>query len=89
MVRKRGKLVRARRPLFNFFSSLRASSLWHSGGGREKEGELATMSLNFGYLHRKVDAKCWLAKVTLVVTSLSFARVFQCLFTFVLVSASR
>ena len=47
------------------------------------------MSLNFEYLHRKVDAKCWLAKVTLVVTSLSFAHVFQCLFTFVLVSASR
>ena len=35
------------------------------------------MSLNFEYLHRKVDAKCWLAKVTLVVTSLSFARVFN------------
>ena len=31
------------------------------------------MSLNFEYLHRKVDAKCWLAKVTLVVT---FARVY-------------
>ena len=36
MVRKRGKLVRARRPFFNFFSSLRASSLWHSGGGAGK-----------------------------------------------------
>ena len=36
MVRKRGKSVRARRPLFNFFSSLRASSLWHSGGGAGK-----------------------------------------------------
>ena len=36
MVRKRGKSVRARRPLFNFFFSLRASSLWHSGGGAGK-----------------------------------------------------
>ena len=36
MVRKRGKSVRARRPLFNFFSSLRASCLWHSGGGAGK-----------------------------------------------------
>ena len=36
LVRKRGKSVRARRPLFNFFSSLRASSLWHSGSGAGK-----------------------------------------------------
>ena len=25
---------------------------------REKEGELATTSLEFEYLHRKIDAKC-------------------------------
>ena len=57
MVRKRGKSVRARRPLFNFFSSLRARSPWRSGGGAgEKEGGLATTSLKFEYLHRKVGA---------------------------------
>ena len=26
--------------------------------GREKEGEFATSSLEFEYLHQKVDAKC-------------------------------
>ena len=31
--------------------------------GREKEGELATMSLKFEYLHWKVDVKCWLAEI--------------------------
>ena len=36
-----------------------------------------------------VDAKCWLAEMTLVMTSLPLARVFQCLFTFALDSASR
>ena len=33
--------------------SLRTSSLGRSGGRREKEGELATDSLEFKYLHRK------------------------------------
>ena len=37
----------------------------------------------------EIDAKCWLAEMTLVMTSLPFARVFQCLFTFALVSSSR
>ena len=32
--------------------------------GREKEGELSTTSLKIEYL--KVDAKCWLAEMTLV-----------------------
>ena len=36
-----------------------------------------------------VDAKCWLAEMTLEMTSLPLARVFQCLFSFALVSASR
>ena len=33
--------------------SLRASSLGYPGGGAGKEGELATTSLEFEYLHRK------------------------------------
>ena len=54
----------------------------------EKEGELATTSLEFQYLHQKVDEKCWLAKMTLVTTSLSLVCVFQCLFTFSFISTS-
>ena len=39
-------------------SSLRASSLGHSGSvGQEKEGELATTSLEFEYLHWKSRCK--------------------------------
>ena len=57
--------------------------------GWEKEGELATMSLEFDNLHQKVDAKCWLAEMTLVMMSLPLACVFQCLFTVALISASR
>ena len=56
--------------------------------GWEKEGELATTSLEFKYLHQKVDEKCWFAKMTLV-TSLSLACAFQYLFTFAFVSTSR
>ena len=40
--------------------------------GWEKEGELATTSPEFEYLHQKVDEKCWLAKMSLVTTSLSW-----------------
>ena len=47
-------------------NSLRASSLGRFTMGREKEGEPATMFLEFEYLHR-VDVKCWLAKMTLVI----------------------
>ena len=49
--------------------------------GQEKEGELATTSLEFEYLHRKSRYK--------MLTSKDTARVFQRLFTFALVSASR
>ena len=44
--------------------------------GRQKGGEFATSSLEFEHYQ-------------LVMTSLPLARVFQCLFTFALVSASR
>ena len=59
--------------------------------GWEKEGELATTSLEFKYLHQKVDEKCWLAKMTLVTMSLSLVCVFQYLFNteIALVSTSR
>ena len=40
--------------------------------GWEKEGELATTSPEFEYLHQKVDEKCWLAKMSLVTMSLSW-----------------
>ena len=55
--------------------------------GREKEGELATTSLEFEHLHRK--SRCKMAEMALLMTSLPLAHVFQCLFTFALVSASR
>lgn len=47
-------------------NSLQASSLGRFTTGREKDGEPATMFLEFEYLHR-VDVKCWLAKMTLVI----------------------
>ena len=46
--------------------SLRASSLpGHSGGRAGKEGVLATTSLEFKYVHLKVEAKCRLVDMTL------------------------
>ena len=48
------------RTLLWLLFSLRASSLGHSGrraGRREKEGELATMSLECEHLHRKSPCK--------------------------------
>ena len=46
-----------------------AGSLGCSGGGG-KEGEIATMSLEFEYLYwKKVNVKCWLAEMTLVMMS--------------------
>ena len=55
--------------------------------GRKKEGELRTTSLEFEYLHRKSEMQ--IGGEALVMTSLSLAHVFRCLFTFTLVSASR
>ena len=45
--------------------------------GWEKERACATMSLEFEYLHKKVDEKCWLTEMTLVMMSLPLARVFN------------
>ena len=55
--------------------------------GQEKEGELAITSLEFEYLHRKIDAKCWLAEMTLVMMSLPLARAFSCFSMFVYICA--
>ena len=65
-----------------------SGELWR--GGREREGELATTSLEFimNIYIKKVDADCLLAEMTLVMTSLLLARVFQCLFTFALIGGN-
>ena len=58
--------------------------------GRDKKGELATTSLEFEYLHRKSRCEMLIGGDDIIVmTSLLLARVFQYLFTFVLVSALR
>ena len=77
--------------LFYVVVNLRASSPGHSGSraGKGRRACNYCASLEFEYLHRKVDAKCWLAKMTLVMTSLTLARVFQCLSIVAIVSASR
>ena len=66
-------------------SSLRASSPGRSG---KKKESLQLRLWNLNICIEKVDAKCWLAEMTLVMTTLPLARVFQCLFTFALVSGS-
>ena len=57
--------------------------------GQQKEGELATHLWNLNICIKIVKAKCWLVKMTLVMTLLLLAHIFQCLFKFVFVSASR
>ena len=56
--------------------------LWWRG---RKEKELATTSLEYEFLLRKSRCEMLIG----IMTSLPLARVFQCLFTFVLVSTSR
>ena len=60
-----------------------------SGGGAEKGSRTCNHIWNLNICIEKVDAKCWLAEMTLVMTSLPLALVFQCLFIFALVSAWR
>ena len=62
-------------------------ALWRRGGKRKESLQLRLWNLSICI--EKVDAKCWLAEVILVMTSLPLARVFQYLFTFPFVSASR
>ena len=71
---------------FNACNSLRASSPGHSGG-RAGKGRRACTYVS-GICFEKVDAKPWLAEMTLAMKSLPLAHVFQCLFTFALISAS-
>ena len=57
--------------------------------GREKEGELATTSLKFEYLHRKSRCEMLIGGVTSLMTSLPLVSVFPCLPILALVSPSR
>ena len=74
--------------LFRFNNSLRESSLWLWQRGGKRKGSLQLRLWNLNICIKKVNAKCWLAEMTLVMTSLLLAHVFQCFFTFTLVSAS-
>ena len=51
-----------------------------SGGGAEKGRRTCNHIWNLNICIEKVDAKCWLAEMTLVMTSLPLALVFQCLY---------
>ena len=55
--------------------------------GRKKKESLQLPLWNLNICIKKVDAKCWLVKMTFVMTSIPMARAFQRLFTFALVSA--
>ena len=68
-------------------NSLRASSPGALGalGGGKRKGSLQLRLWNLNICIEKVDAKCRLAEMSLVMTSLPLAPVFQCLFTSVLV----
>ena len=71
-------------------SSLRASSLggalWQRGRKRRESLQLRLWNLNICI--KKVNEKCWLAEMTLLMMSLPLTHVFLCSFTFALVSAS-
>ena len=69
----------------HFYPSLRANS---PAAGRKRKENLQLRLWNLNICIEKVDGKCWLAQSSLVMTSLPLVRVFQCSFTFVLVSAS-
>ena len=57
--------------------------------GREKEGELATTSLVFEYLHGKSRCEMLIGGDDINNDVITLGTCFQCLFTFALVSASR
>ena len=70
--------------------SSRKSSLGRSGGGAGKGRRACNYVAQYlSFCIENVDANCWLAEMTLVMTSLPLTRLFQCLFSFALVSASR
>ena len=57
------------------------------GGKRKKSLQLRLYGIWIS-ASKRIDSKCWLADMILVMTSLPLARVSQCLFTFALVFAS-
>ena len=57
--------------------------------GREKEGELATSSPEFEYLHRRSRCKMLIGGDDISNDVITLGTWFQCLLTFALVSASR
>ena len=61
-------------------------ALWWRGGNRKESLQLCFWKLNI--CMQKVDAKCCLAKMTLLMMSLPLARVFQCLFKFALIGGN-
>ena len=63
-----------------------SGALWRRDCKRKERLQLHFRNLNICI--EKVNVKCWLAEMTLVMTSLLLARVFQHLFTFALVSTS-
>ena len=68
--------------LLRLNNSLRASSLWlwlWRRAGKRK-GSLQLRLWNLNICIKKVNAKCWLAEMTLVMMSLPLAHVFQCFF---------
>ena len=76
--------------IFCMTISLRASSPGRSRGGTGKRKESLQLRLwNLNMCIEKADAKGWLVEITLIMTSLPLACIFQFLFTFALVSASR
>ena len=60
--------------------------LWWRGGNRKESLQLCFWNLNICI--EKVDAKCCLAKMTLLMMSLPLACVFQCLFKFALIGGN-
>ena len=76
--------------LFRFNNSLRASSLWLWRPGGKRKGSLQLHLWNLNICTKKVNAKRWLAEMTLVMTSLPKGTCFSIFFfTFTLISASR
>ena len=59
--------------------------LWRQSGKRKESLQLHLWNLNICI--EKVNEKCWLVEMTLVMMSLPLVHVFQCLFTLPLVSA--
>ena len=62
-----------------------SGALWRRGGKRKKSLQLRLWNLNICV--EKVNAKCWLAEMTLLMMSLPLARAFSCFSMFVYICA--